>query len=269
MTAPTMRVLVILSSETAGSGDGERPAFDFDSGSEQAALDVAQALCARLNSSLTVLSLGATEAHLHGLRAALARGCARAVALTWNEESSEDSGEPSQARAERPPHELDYLGVAEVLRAAIVHLGTRVVVCPDDAFAQSPNRVVGPAVAELMGAAHMTGVIDVRPRSHNGNLGLWVEQRDGRARCRFFVEAPVVLTFDGRGLVRDKRPAALSADADAAKEIEFLATADLGIDHELLERGKLVTEAADEPTTTMVESAEELLARLSKGRLLL
>lgn len=258
--APTMRVLVILSNSAAAAD--EEAGLSFERACEQTALDTALALCVRLDCPLTALALGAGETHLARLRSALQRGCQRAIALTW---SGVDDG---------VGHELDYLAMAEVLRGAIVHLGTNVVVCADDSHGADPDTVIGSAVAELMGAGHLSDVVDIRPRTQSGSLGLWVEQRGDRQRVRFYAEPPVVLSIDGRGPVADRRPAAVTRTGDntqaAEPDIEYLSVENLAIDREFLERGRLAT--AKEPpkpaSGTVVDTAEDLLARLFEDRLL-
>lgn len=271
--APTMRVAMILTAPP--DADADRSAPDFAHACEEAALDTSLALCVRLKTPLTVLALGATDTHKQRLRWALERGCARAVALTWPNDSAEDAADDSAGDRENSrgdgPAALDYLALAEVARAAIVHLGTTVVVCPDDSRARADNIVVGPAIAELLGAAHLTGVVDVRPRLHNGALGLWVEQRGQDQRVRFYADAPVVVSIDGRGPVLDRRPASVESNPDdATADIESLAVSSLGIDDELLARSQLHTHDAAGPgdRNVAVDTPEDLIARLVKDRLL-
>lgn len=254
--APAVRVLAVLS----GLAPAGTRSIGYQRACEQKALDTALALCVRLKCPLTALTVGATTDHVQRLESALARGCRRAIALTW---PGAGDGEHDAASS------LDYLAIAEVLRAAIVHLSSNVVICADDSRAGAPDTIMGPAVAELMGAAHLTGVIDIRPRTQNGVLGLWVEQRaDEGAKHRFYSDVPVVLSVDGRGPATDRRPAAAARDAGGDQpKIEFLATTDLGIDSELLERGQ--SAAGPAPDRAIVaDSPGQLLTRLFEDHLL-
>jgi hypothetical protein len=121
----------------------DRPAPGLLGCCEAAALRTAVRLRDRLGGTLAALALGADEHQRPVLAAALAAGCDRAV------------------RVHAPDCEgLDYLGVATVLAAAVRRLGCDLLLCGDTGENERTG-AVGPAVAELLGIAHLTGVLGV------------------------------------------------------------------------------------------------------------
>lgn len=84
--------------------------------------------------------------------------------------------------------ELDYLGLAEVLAATIKHLGAELVTCGDRSIDERTG-AVGPAVAELLGFAHVTGVISLAAE----NDRVLCERSGDGQRDRLVVKPPLVL----------------------------------------------------------------------------
>lgn len=121
-------IVVLLASRCGGLGICEREAL-------RAALAVAADL--ELPAvAITATDLGRREP---ASRIALRAGCARAVAVAAD------------------PERLDYLGIARVLAEAVRGAGPRLVLCGDQS--ESHRRgAVGPAVAELLGLPHLSGV---------------------------------------------------------------------------------------------------------------
>jgi electron transfer flavoprotein alpha/beta subunit len=126
---------------------------------ERAALEAAVALASRLGGTLTALSMGADEHQRPVLAAALAAGCHAAVRV--HAPSCDD---------------LDYLGVATILGAAARALGCDALLCGDTSENERTG-AVGPAVAEILGVPHLTGVLAIAagpagaPAAPRGALG--------------------------------------------------------------------------------------------------
>lgn len=160
---------------------------------------------------------GSAEPHDRALEVALRAGCDRALRV---DVAPELAG--------------DYLAVAELLAAAADHLGARLVVCGDRA--QDGGRgAIGPAVAELLGVAHFSGVLAVEPIARPEAVGRF------RCRCRAQSEVaeiecslPAVLCVrsaggprPGRGKPRARGPIeVLDATIDESAEVDQPAAGD-------------------------------------------
>ncbi|MCE9579964.1 MAG: hypothetical protein K8W52_43000 [Deltaproteobacteria bacterium] len=222
---------------------------------ERAALVTGQALAAARNTDAIAIAVGPSRREDRVLAMALRAGCARAVRIS-------DDG----------LDELDYLGLATVLAAAIRKVDATCVICGDRAEEEGTG-AIGPAVAELLDAAHLTGVIAVtmdKPdkTSRKGTLTA-VRQADGTVG-EFRVELPAVLCV---------RPSALSGrlgDDEPARPakgtgIESFGLADLGIDlralgHRRGAAGRL-RPVRGPRRTTMAASAADLVGRLRADHL--
>lgn len=139
---------------------------------ERAALDAAVALARGLGGTLTALSMGTEEHQGPVLAAARAAGCDAAV------------------RVHAPDcDDLDYLGVATILGAAARTLGCDALLCGDSSENERTG-AVGPAVAEILGVPHLTGVLAIAAERKGarawappaGTAGRWgASDGDGRA----------------------------------------------------------------------------------------
>lgn len=123
----------------------DQPAAALLGRCERAALDAAVALAKGLGGTLTALSMGAEEHQRPVLMAARAAGCQAAV------------------RVHAPDcDDLDYLGVATILGTAAYTLGCDALLCGDTSENERTG-AVGPAVAEILGVPHLTGVLAIEP----------------------------------------------------------------------------------------------------------
>lgn len=121
----------------------DRPAQALLGRCERAALDAAVALARGLGGTLTALSMGTDEHQGPVLAAARAAGCDAAV------------------RVHAPDcDDLDYLGVATILGAAARTIGCDALLCGDTSENERTG-AVGPAVAEILGVPHLTGVLAI------------------------------------------------------------------------------------------------------------
>jgi electron transfer flavoprotein beta subunit len=107
---------------------------------EGGALATAFELAQRLEAPVHAIAVGPARREDRVLAMALRAGCARAMRVDDSELA-----------------EVDYLGLAQVLAAAIRHVGARVVVCGDRSADEGAG-AIGPAVAELLGWSHLTCV---------------------------------------------------------------------------------------------------------------
>jgi electron transfer flavoprotein beta subunit len=198
---------------------------------------------------LTAIAAGAAEREEPVLKRALAAGADRAIRI-------DDPGLET----------VDYHGIGRVLAAAARHAGYDLVLAGD----RSEDEVqgaVGPAVAELCGVPHLTGVLDV---SLSGRALLAV-RRDAGAVRTLKVPVPALLTIVsfGNGAAAHQLP---ENGASAARKIETLDLAALGIQAiELKHRDRCLGRAHPVRVVrnaTVVSDPDELLARLRDDRLL-
>jgi electron transfer flavoprotein alpha/beta subunit len=192
---------------------------------ERGALTAALALGAALGEPAIAIAVGPARREDRVLAMALRGGAGRAVRVS-------DDG----------LDDLDYLGLASVLAAAATWAGATIVLCGDRSEEEGTG-AVGPAVAELMGAAHLTGVASVtRDGASAADPVLLVERVAGGARERFRIAPPAVLCMRPPGLrARGVEAAAAPALANdetqttrasvrAPTSIEELDLARLGLD---------------------------------------
>lgn len=248
---------------------------------ERAALEAAVALAGRLGGTLTALSMGAEENQRPVLAAALAAGCHAAV------------------RVHAPNcDDLDYLGVATILGTAARTLGCDALLCGDTSENERTG-AVGPAVAEILGVPHLTGVLAIAagpagaaapkapggaPASAPGGApaaapggapaaalpDVMVEHRSGGSIHRLRWPLPAVFCLlapvaadTARDTDAAARPGSEAGAADAG--ITTLTLDALGLDARALAHrrrlaGRAHTDAGD--GATVIASADELVARL-------
>jgi electron transfer flavoprotein beta subunit len=213
---------------------------------DEAALAAALALEKALAGS-TVIALGAGLSVLEdeALRLAVACGADKAVRVD----------DPTLVT-------VDYHGMGRALGAAAKHLGAELVVCGD----RSEDEVqgaVGPAVAEAMGIAHVTGARDLRAEAG----GIVLTRRETGLVRTLRIAPPAVLT------VASQRGAALAPAAPSGPPpaVTVLDLGTLGLQAaELKHRDRLVGRAHPvrlSRNATLVD-AGELVARLRDDHLL-
>jgi electron transfer flavoprotein alpha/beta subunit len=253
----------------------DRPAVAVLGHCERAALDTAVRLRDRLGARLTAVAMGADEHQRPVLAAAAAAGCDRCV------------------RVHAPDcDELDYLGVATVLAAAARRLGCELALCGDTGENERTG-AVGPALAELLGVAHLTGVLAVDGAGHGGAGGgpkttsdttsdatsdttsdmtsdatrdtaraLVVTHRSGGRIHRLRWPLPAVLCL----LAPVTAPAQAAArDRAGATAIETLTLDELGLNARALAHRRRLLGRADTDVgrgALMVATADDLVARL-------
>lgn len=145
-----MTVVALLSSRRAGLGVCDREAL-------RAALSAAADL------ELSAVAIAATDrgAGEPALRVALRAGCDRAIAV------------------EADPASLDVAPIARALADAVREVEAQLIVCGDQSEAHRRG-AVGPAVAEILGIPHLSGVLGVdvagaelRCRAHLDGQSIW------------------------------------------------------------------------------------------------
>jgi len=219
---------------------------------ERGALAAGLRLAAGLGRDAIAVATGPARREDRVLAMALRAGCARAVRLGAD-----------------GVDELDYLGTAEALAAVLRKLGADLVVCGDRSLDERAG-AIGPAVAELLGYAHVTGIGAV---TVEGSIVLCERQGD-RDRLRLKVKPPAVLCM---------RPPRLGAEREAdgppsgrartaPQAIDTLDPDDVGLDLRRLAPRKS-TAGRLRPTrggrqATILGSAAELVERLAAERLL-
>jgi len=214
-----------LQGRPGANGDGEAIGR-----CERGALFAALGLGATLGLPVIGVAVGPARREDRVLAMALRMGATRAVRI------SDDGLE-----------ELDYLGVAQVLAAAVRWAGATIVLCGDRSEEEGTG-AVGPAVAELMGAAHLTAVASVKSEGTGARTVLLVDRVASGARQRFRIEPPAVLCMRPPPIRSradlDALRAASASDDDSgrvparAAAIEELDLPRLGIDLRTLDHRK-------------------------------
>lgn len=239
----------------------DRPADALLGPCEAAALATAVRLRERLGGSLAALALGPDEHTEPVLAAALAAGCERAV------------------RVHAPDCEgLDYLGVATVLGTAVRRLGCDLLLCGDTGENERTG-AMGPAVAELLGFAHLTGVLEVDVDGLAADGSIAVAHRGGgrihRLRwplpAALCLLAPVVDRMSGRVSGRVSEPASGpagrtgSATVIVEPQVETFRLEQLGLHAQALAHRRRLLGPADTDVgrgAIVVASADDLVSRL-------
>ncbi len=217
---------------------------------ERAALGAALALRGACGGELLAVALG-SAAEDRVLAMALRAGCDGALRVS-------DEG----------IEELDYLAKAEILAAALRHLGVDRAICGDRSQDELSG-ALGPALAERLGWPHLPAVLEAAAeRADDGSHALLVTCRGDGRQLRLRVRGPAVLCIAHTA----------RADADSGRvstasgTIEQLTLDELGIDKaRLAARTQYV--GALQPTRSgcnafIAHDPGELVARLVEARLL-
>lgn len=269
-TAPAPLVVLLrrLQSRPGTPGDESEVLGRCEGGALAAALDVGS----RLEAPVIAIAVGPARREDRVLAMALRAGCVRAVRI-----DDSDLGD------------VDYLGLAQVLAAAVKHVAAKIVVCGDRSGDEGAG-AIGPAIAELLEWSHLTAVVRIAVEGD----GLAVVRHGDGVVQRLRVQAPAVLcvaappvaareTHEARGARVAAEDAAYDEDAPttSAKRrrsrtpvptIDELDLADLGIDARAIaprrtSSGKL-RQVRARGAPTLASSATDLIARLREDRLL-
>ena len=232
---------------------------------ERGALTTALALARSLGTTAIAIAVGPARREDRVLAMALRAGCERALRI-------HDAG----------IDELDYFGIGQVLATAARYVGAQVIICGDRSQDESSG-AVGPAVADLLDASHLTQVarVDV-----DGST-LVVERAGDGTRQRFRVAPPVVLCVLPPELSLQAAPAIEADDLDdeaastrtrrsastiRVPTIEELDFARLGIEPRMLTHRKSAAgrlrPLRGRRRALLSSTADELVARLHAERVL-
>lgn len=289
-----LRAVVVLHGQGRQATEGARSSNACDRAALQAVLD----LRAQVGDvHITALLLGSDTDSQPVLRAALASGCDHGVHISMHMVPPADDDEELADTVDSGSHQafddtlvsplddtmrgsnedtmvnkrgiagLDYLGRAELVRAAVSRLGFDVLVC--GACARSDHRGVhGPAVAELMSLPHVTNVVAIRASQKERTIA--IDQRDGDTVHRFECQWPIVLGISVHGIrLTDVQPADAASTNSDELTIQHFEADELPVDSRILARqlagDNTVTQASQ---MGVQSSAAELISRLFEGRLL-
>ncbi len=159
--------------------------------------------------------------------------------------------------------DLDYLGLAEALAATIRTVKADVVTCGDRSIDERTG-AVGPAIAELLGYAHVTGILSI---AVDGGRVLCERLGDAR-RERLAVRLPAVLCMrPPRASELDREPEARSGRARTSPQaIDALDADEVGLDLRRLaprkQTGGRLRPVRGGDQATILSSAAELVTRL-------
>lgn len=171
MAAPTAVAVLLRRLQMRPGAPSAHDEGDVLGRCEGGALSAAIDLGSRLDVPVIAIAVGPARREERVLAMALRAGCARAVRI-----------DDSQLG------DVDYLGLAQVLAAAVKHVGARIVVCGDRSQDEGAG-AIGPAVAELLDWSHLTGVVR---QAIEGDELVVVRQAD-TAHQRFRIPLPAVL----------------------------------------------------------------------------
>jgi electron transfer flavoprotein beta subunit len=163
----TVAILLRRALARPGQSDEHEVLGPCERGALVAGLRVAEGL----GHDAVAIAVGPARREDRVLAMALRAGCSRALRL------SADGVD-----------ELDYLALAEALSAAVKHISAELVTCGDRSLDERTG-AVGPAVADILEYAHLTGITSL---AVEGDRVLCERFGDGR-RDRLGVRPPVVL----------------------------------------------------------------------------
>lgn len=141
---------------------------------ERGALAIGLELARDLHTDAIAIAAGPGRREDRVLAMALRAGCARGVRV-WGDGQDE----------------LDFLGIAEILAAAVKKIAADHVVCGDRSVDERTG-AIGPAVAELLGIAHVSGVAAARVIG-DGDPVIEAEHLADQRRLTVRLRGPVVL----------------------------------------------------------------------------
>ena len=219
---------------------------------ERGALVTGLALASQRGTDAVAVAVGPARREDRVLAMALRAGCARAVRIAG--EGFDD---------------LDYLGLAEILAAATKKLGADLVVCGDRSVDERVG-AIAPAIAELLGIGHVTGVRSAR--AVDGAIEL--EHRgDGRVLTLRLPPPLVLATVAPPVRTKDAAAAAATpAPPSAAQGIVTYELEDLGLDARRLAPRRALAgrlrPLRGARQATILPSAAELIERLRRERIL-
>ena len=256
---PVVVLLRRLQARPGVPGDESEVLGRCEGGALAAAID----LGARMEAPVIAIAVGPARREERVLAMALRAGCERAVRID-----------------DRELGDVDYLGIAQVLAAAVGHVEARLVVCGDRSGDEAAG-AIGPALAELLGWSHLTQVHSI---AVEGDHLLAVRHGDGVVQ-RLRVEAPAVLCVAAPPVTVRRAPT--RADDDREDEapaprrtrartpvptIDELDLGDLELDPRAIaprrgSAGKL-RQVRARGAPALSPSASDLIARLREDRLL-
>lgn len=216
---------------------------------ERGALTLGLKLAHELATDAVAIAVGPARREDKVLAMALRAGCARGVRI---------SGDGID--------DLDYLGLAEILAAAVKKLGADVVACGDRSVDERLG-ALAPAVAELLGVPHVTGVRGARVEGATVDVDHLASGRLVTLR----IPRPLVIATcapPSRGAESPGAPAPpLAAQTIVAWELE-----DVGLDPRRLAPRKALAgrlrPLRGARQATILGSAAELVERLRQERVL-
>jgi electron transfer flavoprotein beta subunit len=215
---------------------------------ERAALTAALTLRGELAGEVTALAVGPASREDRVLAMALRAGCDKAVRV--HDPQLED---------------LDYLGYATVLAAAVRQLGFDVVICGN----RSQDELLGatgPAMAGLLGVPHLSNLIDVRGEDTRLICMRRAQGAVHEYRCTMPLVACVAAFPPGR------RPAENDYTTSRAGGITELSMVEVSLDPRTLQyRKRFVGQARASRTganATLVASPADLVAHLERDHVL-
>lgn len=217
---------------------------------ERGALVAGLRVAEALGHDAVAIAVGPARREDRVLAMALRAGCSRAVRL-----------------GAEGVDELDYLGLAEALAAAVKHVGAELVTCGDRSIDERTG-AVGPAVADILEYAHVTGVSSL---AVDGARILCERYGDGR-RDRLAVRPPVVLCVrPPRNDLERTGDAEIRRARTNPQAIDALDAADVGLDLRRLaprkHTGGRLRPVRGGKQATILGSPAELVARLESEAL--
>ncbi len=247
-----MTVVILLRRALARPGQNEED--EVLGPCERGALVAGLRLATGLGRDAIAIAVGPARREDRVLAMALRAGCARAVRL--GADGLDD---------------LDYLGVAEALAAAIRKVGSDLILCGDRSLDERVG-AIGPAVAELLGYAHVTGVGSA---TAEGKVVLCERQGD-RDRLRLKVTLPAVLCMRPPRIGSERDPELVAAGSGRARTspqgIDALEPDEVGLDLRRLASRKAIAGRLRATRggrhATILGSPAELIERLTADRLL-
>lgn len=218
---------------------------------ERAALAAALVLRSELRATVTAIAMGPPTREDRVLAMSLRAGCDHAIRV-W------DSHLP----------ELDYLGVAQILAAALATSRFDLILCGDRSQDQRQG-ATGPAVAQLLEIPHLGRLVDLRADRDRRDRIVCTRRAAG-ALHELACSLPALLCV--ASFPADRRPADGDESVSRDGVIEELSLDALEIDSRALaHRGRLLgitRERHPGTNATLVTSPADLVKRLESDRIL-